>query len=124
MKTKFLIIVTFICVLTASCSTKKYEEQIAQLNSEITTLQERISNQIEEIQTLKKQNNELRSEEVTLSKDTIKLTNEISKLNKDLAYKKTAAERAKSKPKGRKANEAGPNDKRYTVDKETGLVKY
>ena len=124
---KLIFFTTLCCLLMASCSTKKLEQltnQISQLKAQISETKQKISTQEVDIMSFQKDIKEVEREMRALSKDTVKLNNEMGQLNKTIANNKEIAERAKSRPKskGRSVSDAGPEDKRFTV--ENGVVRY
>lgn len=129
MKTKQLLLACLCCTLLVSCSGRKMKqlsEQFESLSTQIIEFKDSIHSQTSELYAISQNIKEINGEIKKYSRDTANLNHEIEKLTKKIEDKKMAAEKAKYQPvrKGRKANEAGPNDKRYTVDPETGRVIY
>lgn len=124
---KLIFFATLCCLSMVSCSTNKLEQltnQISQLKAQISETKQKISTQEADIVSFQKEIKEIEREMRALSKDTVKLNNEMGQLNKTIANNKDIAERAKSRPKskGRSVSDAGPEDKRFTV--ENGVVRY
>lgn len=124
---KKLLSVALVSVCLVSCSKQKITELTIELGN-VETQIAKVKSQIkDEQQTVLNLNREIESfytKIASLNKEIAEKQNKIEQLEVKIQKKKEDAAKPKkqSKPKGRKANEAGPNDKRYRI--ENGMVKY
>ncbi len=125
------LIISVWCLLAfVSCSSKgemKLTEELSALSSELGSIKTETRKTEKQIGILEAKNKDLSSKIIRKESKIEKLTNEIKELEKKIQIKHEQSLKAKSVKrvsKGRKPGEAAPDEKRFNVDSQNGMITY